>query len=59
MKTGKTDLLTAGAIALKLGKPVPKVKQAIADLKIKPTAKKGACSCFSSDVVPKIKSTLK
>jgi len=59
MKTEKTDLLTTGAIALKLGKPVPKVKQAIADLKIKPTAKKGACSYFSQDVVPKIKANLK
>jgi UDP-N-acetylmuramyl pentapeptide synthase len=59
MKTEKTNLLTAGAIALKLGKPVPKVKQAIADLKIKPTAKKGACSYFSGDVVPKIKAAVK
>jgi len=57
--SAKTDLLTAGAIALKLGSPVPKVKQAIADLKIKPTAKKGACSYYSTDALTKIKGALK
>ena len=57
--TTKTDLLTAGAIALKLGTPVPKVKKAIADLKLKPTAKKGVCSYYSTDALTKIKGALK
>jgi hypothetical protein len=55
----KTDLLTAGAIAATLSVPATKVKKAITDLKIKPAAKKGACSYFSKDVVPKIKAALK
>ena len=59
MKTEKSDLLTAGAIAQKLGAPVPKVKQAIADLKIKPAAKKGACTYFSGDALIKIKAAMK
>jgi hypothetical protein len=59
MKTEKADLLTAGAIAQKLGKPVPQVKQAITNLKLKPTAKKGVCSYYSTEALTKIKSVLK
>jgi predicted ArsR family transcriptional regulator len=59
MKAEKSDLLTAGAIAQQLGLPPTKVKKAIGDLKIKPTAKKGACSYYSKDVLPKIKSAAK
>lgn len=59
MKDAKTDLMTAGAIAQQLGLPPAKVKKAIGDLKIKPAAKKGACSYFSKDVLPKIKSAAK
>lgn len=59
MKAEKSDLLTAGAIAQKLGKTVPKVKQAIADLKLKPTAKKGVCSYYSTEALTKIKGALK
>jgi hypothetical protein len=59
MKTEKTDLLTAGAIAQKMGLPGAKVKKAIVDLKIKPAAKKGVCSYYTKDVMPKIKSALK
>lgn len=55
----KPDLLTAGAIASALSVPPAKVKKAITDLKIKPTAKKGPCSYFSKDVVPKIKAAIK
>jgi len=55
----KSHLLTAGAIATTLSVPATKVKKAITDLKIKPAAKKGACSYFSKDVVPKIKAALK
>jgi hypothetical protein len=59
MKTEKTDLLTAGAIAQATGLPGAKVKKAIADLKIKPAAKKGVCSYYTKDVIPKIKSVVK
>jgi hypothetical protein len=59
MKTSQSDLLTAGAIAQQLALPGAKVKKAIADLKIKPAAKKGVCSYYSKDVLPKIKSAVK
>lgn len=57
--SAKTDLLTAGAIAQKLGAPVPKVKKVIADLKLKPAAKKGVCSYYSTESLTKIKGALK
>ncbi len=59
MKTEKTDLLTAGALAKEMGLPDTKVKKAIAELKIKPAAKKGVCSYYTKDVIPKIKSVVK
>jgi hypothetical protein len=59
MKTTQSDLLTAGAIAQQLSLPGTKVKKVIADLKIKPVAKKGVCSYYSKDVLPKIKSAVK
>lgn len=52
------DLLTAGKIAEQLKVPAPKVKKAIADLKLKPAAKKGACSYYGADAIPKIKKAL-
>ena len=58
-KTDKNDLMTAGKIAEELAIPGPKVKKAIADLKIKPVAKKGACSYYSRDVLAKIKAAAK
>ena len=59
MNIEKSDLMTAGSIAKQLAVPDTKVKKAIADLKIKPAAKKGVCNYYSKDVVPKIKSALK
>lgn len=59
MKTSQSDLLTAGAIAKQLALPDTKVKKAIADLKIKPAAKKGVCSYYSKDVVAKVKAAVK
>ena len=59
MKPDQSDLLTAGAIAQQLAFPAPKVKKAIADLKIKPAAKKGVCSYYSKDVLPKVKAAVK
>jgi hypothetical protein len=58
-KTDISDLLTAGKIAQELAIPGPKVKKAIADLKIKPAAKKGVCSYYSKDVLAKIKAAAK
>lgn len=59
MPTEKIDLLTAGNIAKQLKVSDAKVKKAIQELKIKPTAKKGVCNYYSADAVTKIKSTLK
>lgn len=55
----KTDLITAGAIAKALAVPDTKVKKAIAELKIKPVAKRGVCSYYSKDSVPKIKAVVR
>ena len=59
MKTENSNLLTAGAIAKELSMPDTKVKKAIADLKIKPAAKKGVCNYYSKDVVAKVKAVIK
>ena len=58
-KSDKTDLMTAGNIAKELAVSDAKVKKAIADLKIKPVAKKGVCSYYSKDVLAKIKAAAK
>jgi len=52
------ELLTAGKIAKELGVSDAKVKKAIAELKIAPTAKKGVCNMYAPSVVPKIKKAL-
>lgn len=59
MKNEKSDLMTAGALAKEMGLPETKVKKAIAELKIKPAAKKGICNLYGKDVIPKIKSLVK
>lgn len=59
MSTEKQDLVTAGNIAKALGVSDAKVKKAIADLGVKPKAKKGVCNYYSADVLAKIKRTLK
>lgn len=59
MKADISNLMTAGNIAKELAVPDTKVKKAIAELKIKPVAKKGVCSYYSKDVVPKIKTFVK
>jgi hypothetical protein len=58
-KTDKNDLMTAGKIAEELALSGTLVKKAIADLKIKPVAKKGVCSYYSRDVLAKIKAAAK
>ncbi|MFA7227438.1 MAG: hypothetical protein WC061_00265 [Melioribacteraceae bacterium] len=59
MKEEKAELLTAGKIAANLSVSPGQVKKAILDLKLKPAAKKGACSYFSSGDAAKIKAALK
>jgi hypothetical protein len=59
MKAESTDLLTAGNIAKSLSISDAKVKKAIAELGIKPKAKKGICNLYSKDAIAKIKSALK
>lgn len=49
------DLLTASKIAAELSVSDAKVKKAIAELKLKPTEKKGACSYYDRAAVAKIK----
>ncbi len=54
-----TDVLTAGKIAESLGVPPGQVKKAIDSLKLKPVAKKGACSYYDAAAVAKIKTAVK
>ena len=58
-KGDKSDLMTAGNIAKQLAVSDAKVKKAIADLKIKPAAKKGVCNYYGQDVLPKIKAAIR
>ena len=58
-ETDISNLMTAGKIAQELALSGGQVKKAIADLKIKPAAKKGACSYYSRDVLAKIKAATK
>lgn len=59
MKTEQTDLLTAGNIAKALSISDAKVKKAITELGIKPTAKKGICNLYSKEALVKVKAALK
>jgi hypothetical protein len=59
MSTNTSDLLTAGNIAKELAVSDAKVKKAIQQLGIKPTAKKGVCSYYAKDTVARVKATLK
>jgi len=53
-----TDLLTTGKIAADLKASPAKVKKAIAELKLKPAAKKGVCCYYAKADVAKIKKAL-
>jgi hypothetical protein len=59
MAAGTTDLYTAGKIAGQVGASPAKVKQAIQALKLKPVAKKGACTYYGKDAIAKVKGALK
>lgn len=58
MEQPQTNMMTAGNIAKQLGISDAKVKKAIAQLGIKPKAKKGVCSYYGADVVAKVKSAM-
>jgi hypothetical protein len=55
----KEDLLTSGGTAKELGVSDAKVKKAINELAIQPTAKKGVCCYYSRDDLARIKGALK
>ena len=59
MATGAAKLMTAGNIAAALKVPPGQVKKAIAALGLKPTAKKGACSYYGAEALPKIKAAIR
>lgn len=59
MKSQKDELLTVGKIAEQLSVPAAKVKKAIQELGIQPTAKKGACNYYSKSEIIKIKKAIK
>ena len=59
MADAKVEMFTAGKIAQTLAVPGPQVKKAIEQLKIKPIAKKGACSYYSKEAMAKVKSSFK
>jgi hypothetical protein len=58
MKNQKEELLTVGKIAEQLSIPAAKVKKAIQELGIQPTAKKGACNYFQKMLSLKLKKQL-
>ncbi len=57
-KMATDGLMTAGKMAEALGAPAAKVKKAIADLKIKPAEKKGACCYYDAQAVAKVKKAI-
>ncbi len=59
MAAEKNDMFTAGKIAQQLGASPAQVKQAIQTLKLKPAAKKGACTYYGKDAVAKIKGAIR
>ncbi len=58
MAEKKDDLLTAGDIAKALKTSDGKVKKAIKDLAIQPTAKRGVCNLYGADAVTKVKAAV-
>jgi hypothetical protein len=59
MAAPTADMLTAGNIAKQLAISDAKVKKALAELGIKPVAKKGVCSYYGKDAIAKVKAALK
>ncbi len=58
MRKEQSDVLTAGAIAKELGVSGSIVSKTIKTLGITPATKKGACSYYAQEAVPKIKAAL-
>ncbi len=58
-KTDPDTMLTAAKIAQSLGASPARVKQAIAELRLKPSAVKGACSYYDAAAVKKIRAAVK
>ncbi len=54
----KKDLMTAGDIAKLLKTSDAKVKKAIKDLAIQPSAKRGVCNLYGVDAVTKVRSAV-
>ena len=59
MTTDTKDLLTAGSLAKLLGVSDAKIKKAIVQLKLEPTAKKGCCNLYAPESLKKIQDVLK
>lgn len=59
MAKGKTDLLTAGKIAMQLGVSGGSVSKAIKTLGIKADLVKGGCSYYGAEAIKKIKTSIK
>ncbi len=59
MAAQASDLLTAGNIAKELKVSDAKVKKAIQQLGVAPAAKKGVCSYYKKDIIPKVKALIK
>ena len=59
MANEKSDLLTAGKIALQLGVSGAVVSKTIKSLNIKPVLVKAGCSYYGKDVITKVKKTIK
>ena len=54
----KDDLISAGNIAKELGLSDAKVKKAIKDLDLQPTAKRGVCNFYSRADLERVKAAL-
>lgn len=59
MAKEKTDLLTAGKIAMQLGVSGAVVSKAIKTLDIKADLVKGGCNYYGSDAIKKVKAIIK
>jgi hypothetical protein len=59
MAEEKKDLFTAGNMAKEIGVSEGKVKKAIQELNIEPSAKKGACKYYSTESLEKVKAKVK
>lgn len=59
MKDIKSDLMTPASMAKELGVSDAKIKNAIKELRIQPTAKKGVCNYYSKEALEKVKAALK